>query len=138
MDGRHSHASGPSSILGSLGPSHQWRHKSRASLRGPPCAHGVAGTPQGEVRKTYQLNKPKDLDEKWASFFYDANVPFNVGRHPLFVVAANATASVGFNYKPPLSVFMTIGATGNMLRSFFESFLAYFIEYFFQKCHEIH
>ena len=43
-------APGPSPTLGSLGPSHQWRHKSRASLRGPPCAHGVAGTPQGEVR----------------------------------------------------------------------------------------
>ena len=43
-------ASGPSPTLGSLGSSHQWRHKSRVSLRGPPCAHGVAGTPQGEVR----------------------------------------------------------------------------------------
>jgi hypothetical protein len=27
--------------LGSLGPSHQWRHKSWVSLRGPPCVHGV-------------------------------------------------------------------------------------------------
>ena len=43
-------APGPSPTLESLGPSHQWRHKSRASLRGPPCAHGVAGTPKGEVR----------------------------------------------------------------------------------------
>ena len=43
-------ASGPSLTLGLLGPSHQWYHKSQASLRGPPCAHGVAGTPQGEVR----------------------------------------------------------------------------------------
>ena len=34
----------------SLGPSHQWRHKSRVLLRGTPCAHGVAGTPHGEVR----------------------------------------------------------------------------------------
>ena len=30
-------------------------------------------------------------------------------------------------------VFMIIGAVGNMLRSFFESFLAYFIEHFFSK-----
>ena len=43
-------APGPSLTLGLLGPSHQWCHKSWASLRGPPCAHGVAGTPQGEVR----------------------------------------------------------------------------------------
>ena len=47
-------APGPSPTLGSLGPSHQWHHKSRASLRGPPCAHGVAGTPQGEVRDKWR------------------------------------------------------------------------------------
>ena len=42
----------PSPTLASLGPSHQWCHKSRASLQGPPCAQGVAGTPQREVRNT--------------------------------------------------------------------------------------
>ena len=56
---------------------------------------------QQDLDEVYQLNKRKELDEKWASFFYDANVPFNVGRHPTFVEAVNATASVGFNYKPP-------------------------------------
>ena len=35
---------GPSHTLGSLGPSHQWRHKSWVTLRGSPCAHGVSGT----------------------------------------------------------------------------------------------
>ena len=45
-------ALGPSPTLGSLGPSHEWRHKSWASLWGPPCAHGIAGTPQREVRDT--------------------------------------------------------------------------------------
>ena len=39
-----------SPTLGSLGPSHQWRHKSWVSLRGPPCAHDVLSTPHGEVR----------------------------------------------------------------------------------------
>ena len=29
--------------------SHQWRHKSRVSFLGPPCAHGVWGIPYGEV-----------------------------------------------------------------------------------------
>ena len=43
-------ALGPSLTLGLLGPSHQWCHKSQASLWGPVCAHGVVGTPQGEVR----------------------------------------------------------------------------------------
>jgi hypothetical protein len=46
---------GASPTLGSLGPSHQWRHKPRMSLRGPPCAHGVAATPHGEVRNTSPL-----------------------------------------------------------------------------------
>ena len=57
---------------------------------------------QQDLDEVYQLNKQKELDEKWTSFFYDANVPFNVGRHPTFVEAVNATASTGFNYKPPL------------------------------------
>ena len=56
---------------------------------------------QQDLDEVYQLNKRKELDEKWASFFYDANVPFNVGRHPTFVEAVNATALAGFNYKPP-------------------------------------
>ena len=38
-------------IVGSLGPSHQWRHKSQVSLRGLPCTHGVLGSPHGEVRE---------------------------------------------------------------------------------------
>ena len=57
---------------------------------------------QQDLDEVYQLNTRKELDEKWASFFYDANVPFNVGRHPTFVEAVNATASASFNYKPPL------------------------------------
>ena len=48
--GRRSQRPGPSPTLGSLGPSHQWRHKSRVSLRGPPCALGVSDIPYGEVR----------------------------------------------------------------------------------------
>src|SRR6202048_4199486 len=51
--GRRSQRPGPSPTLGSLGPSHQRRHKSRVSLRGPPCAHGVSGTPHGEVRDSH-------------------------------------------------------------------------------------
>ena len=57
---------------------------------------------QQELDKVYQLNKRKEWDEKWVSFFYDTNVPFNVGRQLAFTKAVNATASAGFNYKPPL------------------------------------
>ena len=49
VGGRRSQRLGPSPALGSLGPSHQWCHKSRVSLWAPPCAHGVVGTPHGEV-----------------------------------------------------------------------------------------
>ena len=56
---------------------------------------------QQDLDEVYQLNKRKELDEKWASFFYDANVPFNVGRHTTSVEAVNAIASAGFNYKLP-------------------------------------
>src|ERR1700738_2522295 len=45
VGGRRSQSPGPSPTLGSLGPSHHWRHKSWVSLRGPPCAHGVSGIP---------------------------------------------------------------------------------------------
>ena len=45
VDGRRSQRPGPSFTLGSLGPSHHWRHKSWVSLRGLPYAHGVLGIP---------------------------------------------------------------------------------------------
>ena len=47
VGGRRSQRPGPSPTLG---PSHQRQHKSRVSLRGPPCANGILCTPQGEVR----------------------------------------------------------------------------------------
>jgi hypothetical protein len=56
---RRSKRPGPSPTLESLGPSHQWRHKPRVSLRGPRYAHGVEGTPHGEVR------------DMWVQFEYE-------------------------------------------------------------------
>ena len=66
------------------------------------CTVRSCSMQQQELDEVYQLNKQKELDEKWASFFYDANIPFNMGKHPTFVEAVNATALAGFNYKPPL------------------------------------
>ncbi|MHC5721300.1 MAG: hypothetical protein ACYTX0_57110, partial [Nostoc sp.] len=37
------------------------------------------------------IAKRKELDEKWASFFYEANVPFNVARNPAFIEAVKGT-----------------------------------------------
>ena len=62
---------GPSLTLGLLGPSHQWCHKSRASLRGPPCAHGVADTPQGEVRDRMCRNSARSKS-------CDVNIPLRL------------------------------------------------------------
>ena len=50
---RRSQRTWPSPTLGSLGPSRHRRHKSRVSLWGPPCAHGVSGIPL-ERCATYQ------------------------------------------------------------------------------------
>src|ERR1700737_476036 len=61
VGGRRSQRPGPSPTLGSLGPSHQQRHKSRVSLRGPPCTHGVSGTPYGEVRDILEQSYAPDM-----------------------------------------------------------------------------
>jgi hypothetical protein len=42
------------------------------------------------MNEAYHIAKRKELDEKWATFFYKANVAFNVVRHPSFVVAVRA------------------------------------------------
>jgi len=55
---------------------------------------------QGMV-EAYQLSKRKVLDEKWAAFFYEANVAFNVARHPTFIAAVEETSKAGFDYRPP-------------------------------------
>ena len=55
MGRRRSQRPGPSPTLESLGLSRQCRHKSQVSLRGPPCAYGVLGTPHREVRNKYHV-----------------------------------------------------------------------------------
>ena len=50
MGGRRSHRLGALTHTRITWASHQRRHKSRVSLRGPPWAHGVSNTPYGEVR----------------------------------------------------------------------------------------
>ena len=56
---------------------------------------------QQHLAEAYHITKRKELDEKWAAFFYEANVPFNVVRHPAFIAAVEATSTVGFDYRPP-------------------------------------
>jgi hypothetical protein len=51
--------------------------------------------------EAYHITKWKELDEKWATFFYEANVAFNVARHLTFIAAVKATLAAGFEYSPP-------------------------------------
>jgi hypothetical protein len=41
--------------------------------------------------KGLNLAKKQDLDKKWATFFYEANIPFNVVQHPTFIEVVKAT-----------------------------------------------
>ena len=88
--------------VASVGPSSPVRGTSSTEpSRVGSCTVRSRSMQQQDLDEVYQLNKRKELDEKWASFFYDANVPFNVSRHPTFVEAVNVIAWAGFNYKPP-------------------------------------
>ena len=56
---------------------------------------------QQDMNEADQISKQKELDMLWASFFYEANVAFNVVRHSVFMKAVNSTANAGFDYNPP-------------------------------------
>ena len=56
MDKRCFQHSWPSLTLGSLGSFYQRYHKSRVSLWGFPCAHGVLNTPHEEVHDNSAKN----------------------------------------------------------------------------------
>jgi len=56
---------------------------------------------QRPLPEAFHEAKKKELDEKWASFFYEANVPFNVARNPAFIEAVKATSKARFDYVPP-------------------------------------
>jgi hypothetical protein len=53
------------------------------------------------MSEAYCIAKRKELDEKWASFCYEANVAFNVVRHLAFVTTVQATLLAPFDYEPP-------------------------------------
>jgi hypothetical protein len=53
------------------------------------------------MNEAYYTTKQKELDEKWANFFYQANVPFNFVRHPSFTAAVQATLLARFDNEPP-------------------------------------
>lgn len=71
----------------------------RIPSRGDSCTARTLR--QQGMTEAYQIGKRRELDEKWAAFFYEANVPFNVVRHPTFIAAVAATSKAGFDYHPP-------------------------------------
>ena len=50
------------------------------------------------MNEAYHLAKWKELEEKWATFFYEANIAFTIVWHPLFVAAVWATSQARFDY----------------------------------------
>ena len=56
---------------------------------------------QQQVIDAFHIATRKELDEKWAAFFYDANVAFNVAKNAAFIEAVKATSQAGFLYEPP-------------------------------------
>jgi hypothetical protein len=45
--------------------------------------------------------KKQDLEKKWATFFYEANIPFNDVWHLTFIKVMKATFEFRTYYKPP-------------------------------------
>ena len=71
------------------------------------CSRTVSNLPrpsalrQQYMSKAYHTMKRKELDEKWANFFYQANVAFNVVKHPSFIAVVWVTSLARFDYEPP-------------------------------------
>ena len=67
----------------------------------------VHDTPPKELRqlnisKGFNASTKQHLDSVWATAFYEANIPFNVVRHPVFVYALRESARHRMPaYKPP-------------------------------------
>ena len=63
--------------------------------------HTPSSSRQRSMEEALQIGTRKQLDRKWASFLHEANIPFNVIRHPAFVSAVVETAKAGMVYQPP-------------------------------------
>jgi hypothetical protein len=51
--------------------------------------------------KVLNSTRIQKLDKKWAIFFYEANIPFNVVRHLTFLKVVKVTFEFETYYKPP-------------------------------------
>lgn len=69
--------------------------------RGASCTARSSSLRQQQITAALHMATRLELDEKWAAFFYDANVPFNVVKNAAFIEAVKATSRAGFLYEPP-------------------------------------
>ena len=56
---------------------------------------------QISVQEGINTSKKQVLDKKWAKFFYEANIPFNVVKHLAFLNAMKSTFESRVVHKPP-------------------------------------
>jgi hypothetical protein len=56
---------------------------------------------QLSVEEGMNTLKKQLVDKKWATLFYEANISFNVVRHPLFLDDVKSTSDSRVPYKPP-------------------------------------
>ena len=72
-----------------------------------PSLREVDDAPMRELRQRslpegFNASTKEILDKVWASAFYEANIPFNVVRHPTFIHAVRETTSLRMlAYRPP-------------------------------------
>ena len=72
-----------------------------------PSLREVDDTPMQELHQRslhegFNASTKEILDRVWASAFYEANIPFNVVRHPTFIHAVHETARLQMPpYRPP-------------------------------------
>ena len=85
MCNRCSQCPGPSPTLGSVGPLHQRSHKSQVLFRRFPCAQGILGTFNGEVRESKSCLFHGQTIKNWLC-----------GTKPNHICATNGMLKVGF------------------------------------------
>lgn len=76
------------------------QHPMSQQPAGSNSTRSVAARQRG-MEESLNIAKRKELDEKWADCFYNANIPFNVARNPFFIEAVLATSKARFDYVPP-------------------------------------
>ena len=99
-----SSASTHGTLYGGSEPSYNDTEEDRNVSSAAPSRAGSNTTRslrQQDMSEALQISKRKELDMLWSSFFYEANVAFNVAKHPTFIKAVSTTAAAGFDYNPP-------------------------------------